>query len=85
MNSRPYDVHAHARQIVAQSSRPMDLAEAYSILARRAAARRRSFGQIPSKRSVEEHVATIETPRGRDSWTNIPQPAREIRLPYRDN
>lgn len=78
MSGRNYDVHAAARALVAQSPRPMDLSEAYSILARRAADRRRSLGFVPAKRSTIEHAKTVETPTGGDSWRNL-------RLPYRDD
>ncbi len=83
----PYDIHARARQLVAQSRAPIDLDAAYRELSRRSAesrARRRVLATVPAPSAADlAHLNTIETPRGRDSWREIPQ--REIRLPYRDD
>lgn len=82
MSANRYNIHDRARQMVAQSGRPMSMSEAYAELARRAAAKRRSLGMVYLKRSTAEHFATIETPQGGDAWHKQP---RGIRLPYRDD
>ena len=51
------NIHDKARQIVAQSPRPMELRDAYARLSRR-----RDYGRVTVKRS-DSATANIESPR----------------------
>jgi len=51
------NIHDKARQIVAQSPRPMELRDAYARLSRR-----RDYGRVTVKRS-DSALANIESPR----------------------
>jgi hypothetical protein len=65
-------IHDRARQMVAQSRRPMELSEAYAALGRRSS-KRRVLSTVPApSQELNRHLNTIERPR-------------EMRLPYRDD
>ena len=69
----PMSIHERARQMVAQSRRPMSVGEAYSLLGRRSHSRKREvLGVVRNSPELNSHLATVERPR-------------EMRLPYRDD
>ena len=65
------NIHDKARQIVAQSPRPMELRDAYARLSRR-----RDYGRVNVKPSTAH--SHVESPRNQTQLSNI-------RLPYADN
>lgn len=71
------NIHDIARQIRAQSPRPLPAGEEYRILARRR--RKHHHGAIMVSQGAADHLQTIETPQGKDAWH------RKARLPYADN